>query len=94
MTYHRSLRVLVRDWPIGGVAKILSDLKSRRCLCVRLNLVETYISPRSCVMASGDQNYVFHLYPQPTLLSEGKPRVDMLDNPFLEMAQNEGVLTS
>ena len=59
-----------------------------------MDLVERDISPRSCAMAPGDQNYILHLYPQPELLRESKPGVDMPDNPFSEMAQNEGILAS
>ena len=74
-------------------AQCIRDINLKRQLCTRLNLIESDISPRSCVMTTSDQNYVLHLYPQSVHLREGKPRVDVPDNPFAEMILTDGVLT-
>jgi hypothetical protein len=59
---------------------------------MRLNLAESNIRPRSHAMTPSDQNYVLHLYPQSKCLCEGKPGVDVRDNPFAEMIPSESVL--
>jgi len=45
-------------------------------------------------MTSSNQNNVLHPYPYPKLFRVGKPGVDVVDNPFTELAKSGSVLTS
>jgi hypothetical protein len=44
-------------------------------------------------MTPSNEKYVLHLDLQTILLSEGEPRLDMLDNPFAELTLSKSVLT-
>ena len=93
MTQHRSSYVLARNLPIDGGTIYIRDLKPKSYLCIHPILVEDNICPRSCAMKPSDEDYVFHLYPQSTLLRKSEPGVDMLNYPFAELFLGEGVFT-